>query len=78
MVGQDVVKEDLMLTKVETVRAELEDTSLPISLVQLLHRSEVDLEQGIILEQVGRVAANLGADNGEQSTLDALIYVYRN
>jgi hypothetical protein len=55
-----------VLTQVETTRIELEDTNLSESLVNALQRYEGDAKQGQVLEQVGRVGANLGADNGER------------
>lgn len=55
----------LTCTSSESIRSELEDTNLPVDLVRALHRYEVDPKRGNVLEQVGRVAANLGADNRE-------------
>ena len=70
-------KGPLLMQIIESVRSELEDTNLPISLVKALHQYEVDPERGTTLEQVGRVAANLGADNGEQHTLTVSPFMCR-
>ena len=49
----------------ESTRTGLQGSRLSVCLVKALHRYEVDPERGTVLEQVGRVAANLGADNRE-------------